>query len=117
MEMAGFVQSPSRMICSGSSITAPDDGRVVRRVAREPARLVVVGRTGLTGYGDVVHGRGGAGTGKHGILQHIVDIEVGLLADGGVALLCIVEDDLSLGVDDLCERAGFAERAAFGKVP
>lgn len=49
---------------------------------------------------------------KHGILQHIVDIEVGLLADGGVALLCIVEDDLSLGVDDLCERAGLAERAA-----
>ena len=29
-----------------------------------------------------------------------------------MALLCIVEDDLSLGVDDLCERAGFAERAA-----
>ena len=96
-------------------ITTPDHSRVIGRVARKPAILVGGGGAGLAGHAHVAHTRCAAGTVARGILQHIIDIEARLLADGGVALLRVVQNKLSVLVDDLGVQSRLAEYAVIGE--
>ena len=96
-------------------VAAPDDGGVVGGIAGEPAGLVVVGGTGLAGHGHVAHIGGGACAVVHGALQHAGHIIGGKLADSGVALLGVVQDDLVLLIQHQRVGSGLTEYAVIGE--
>ena len=96
-------------------VAAPDNGGIVGRVAGKPAGLVVVGGTCLAGDGHVAHIGRRAGAVGDNVSEHIIHIEAGLFADGGVALLGVVEDYIAVGVDNLGVGPGLTENAVVGE--
>ena len=105
---------------------APYTGGVIRCVADEPDIVVVAGGTALAGCRHVRQGCAGAGgadadtgacedaVGLHGILHGISQQERGGILQNPVGFRLIVDEQLAIVIQDLCEEYRFGVKAAVG---
>ena len=96
-------------------VAAPDGGGVIARVAAEPAVPVAGCGTGLAR--DVLSREDGrtAGAVVGRVIQAVVHILHGLLPQNLAVVLGIVQNDLAIGVVDLCIGSGLPVDAVVGE--
>ena len=94
---------------------APYSGGIMPRVTAEPAVLVGGGGAGLTGDVLSAENRCAAGAVVGSMIQAVVDIVNGLVAEHLLAVLGIIQNDPSVAVVDLGEESGLTIHTVIGK--